>query len=330
MRFSIIIPVYNVEQYIRQCIDSALNQTFNDYEIILIDDGSLDKSGEICDEYAEKYQNVKVYHQKNQGLSVARNEGVLQAQGDYIWFLDSDDIIIEKEALELINKSLEDNLEIVHFGWKEFANEQELRNAREKFNFNLQESKVYNGENYFKSILSKEKLYQWYACIYVFKKEYWLRNNYKFLKGKKFEDVQLIYKVVLNSKSVKTLNRALYGYRVGRQGSIVTNVSSSTIEDGLAIISDNINELLKNDSIDPSVRFNLLNNFACIYFGILIMSTKIDAPDEEIVKLLQDNFWVSQYCKKKKQRIATILVKCVGIRLARKMLYVRRVLKYGK
>ena len=330
MKFSIIIPVYNVEQYICQCLDSVLNQTYNDYEILLIDDGSFDKSGRICDEYAKKYNNVNVFHRDNGGLSAARNYGVAQAQGEYIWFLDSDDIILEKDALKLIEKSIENSLDIVHFGWKESTDEQGFQNAQEKFNFDFLESKIYNGEEYFKSILSKEKLYQWYACMYVFRRDYWIKSNYQFSVGKKFEDVQIIYEVILNAKSIKMLKKALYGYRVRRQGSIVTSVSLSTIQDGLLVASNNINSLLDNNSIDDMVKFNLLNNFACMYFGMLIMSTQMESADEEVVKLLQNNFWVSRYCKKKKQRLATILVKCLGIRLTRKILYIRRVLKYGK
>lgn len=88
---SVIIPVYKVEKYLRQCVDSVINQTYKNLEIILVDDGSPDNCGKICDEYAEKDKRVKVIHQLNKGLSGARNTGTEQASGEYIAFVDSDD-----------------------------------------------------------------------------------------------------------------------------------------------------------------------------------------------------------------------------------------------
>ena len=90
-KVSVIIPVYNVEQYLNRCIDSVLNQTYKDFEIILVDDGSTDKSGEICDVYAEKDSRITVIHKENGGLSDARNFGIDAARGDFLTFLDSDD-----------------------------------------------------------------------------------------------------------------------------------------------------------------------------------------------------------------------------------------------
>ena len=90
---SIIVPVYQVEKYIRQCVDSILAQTFTDFELILVDDGSKDGSGQICDEYAAMDRRVKVIHKENGGLSDARNRGMDQAAGNYFMFIDSDDYI---------------------------------------------------------------------------------------------------------------------------------------------------------------------------------------------------------------------------------------------
>ena len=90
-KVTVIVPVYNVEQYLRRCIDSILAQTFGDLELILVDDGSADSSGVICDAYAEKDSRVKVIHQKNSGVSAARNTGLDAAEGEYIAFVDSDD-----------------------------------------------------------------------------------------------------------------------------------------------------------------------------------------------------------------------------------------------
>ena len=105
---SIIIPVYNVEQYLSRCIDSVINQTYKNLEIILIDDGSTDDSGEICDEYALKDNRIKVMHKQNGGVSSARNEGLDISKGNYIGFIDSDDFI-EKDMYEFLYDLLTKN-----------------------------------------------------------------------------------------------------------------------------------------------------------------------------------------------------------------------------
>ena len=99
--FSIIIPVYQVEQYLQECIESVLTQSFTDYEIILINDGSKDQSPKICDDYAAKYDFIHVIHKQNQGLSAARNDGIQKAKGTYVLFLDSDDTLIEEALMQL-------------------------------------------------------------------------------------------------------------------------------------------------------------------------------------------------------------------------------------
>lgn len=104
---SIIVPVYNVEQYLSRCVDSLVNQTYHNIEIILVDDGSPDRSGEICDEYAKKDKRVKVIHQSNGGLSDARNTALDIAKGDYLMFVDSDDWI-EKKTCEILNRLASD------------------------------------------------------------------------------------------------------------------------------------------------------------------------------------------------------------------------------
>ena len=103
MTFSIIIPVYNVEAYLDECLNSVLRQNYGktEYEIILVDDGSADVSGKLCDEYAAKHENIVSVHQENQGLSGARNTGIRRAQGNYLVFLDSDDIFYKDSLVHL-------------------------------------------------------------------------------------------------------------------------------------------------------------------------------------------------------------------------------------
>ena len=107
-KISVIVPVYKVEPYIRKCVDSILGQTFSDIQVILVDDGSPDQCGKICDEYAKQDKRVEVIHKENGGLSDARNAGVPYAKGEYIIFLDSDDYI-EKDMLEYMYTRIQDS-----------------------------------------------------------------------------------------------------------------------------------------------------------------------------------------------------------------------------
>ena len=126
---SIIVPVYNVGAYLRKCLDSILNQTYRELEILVIDDGSTDRSGKICDEY-RKDRRVRVFHTENRGLSCARNLGLDEAKGEWIGFVDADDWI-EPDMYELlIGKAVETGADIVECGWfREYSNRTEVHNG---------------------------------------------------------------------------------------------------------------------------------------------------------------------------------------------------------
>lgn len=116
---SIIVPVYQIEKYIRKCIESIQSQTFSDFELILVDDGSKDASGSICDEYAKKDNRIKVIHKKNEGVASARNEGIKLSKGKYVCFIDGDDWI-EKFMIEnCINRILDTEADVIFHGYKQ-------------------------------------------------------------------------------------------------------------------------------------------------------------------------------------------------------------------
>ena len=118
MYFSIIVPVYNVEKYLSECIDSILCQTFADFELILVDDGSRDKSGAICDEYAQKDDRIKVIHKENGGQSDARNIGTATSAGEYIIYIDSDDYICGNNFLQEIYDKSKSGADIICYKYK--------------------------------------------------------------------------------------------------------------------------------------------------------------------------------------------------------------------
>ena len=122
MLVSVIIPVYNSEQYLRACIDSVLEQSYTDFELLLINDGSTDSSGKICDEYALKDARVKVFHKENKGVSSARNLGIHEAEGEWLCFVDSDDVLEENYLTALVKSSVDSKADFIAQGFKKFGN----------------------------------------------------------------------------------------------------------------------------------------------------------------------------------------------------------------
>ena len=161
---SIIIPVYNVEKYIEKCISSVIKQTYKNIEIILIDDGSTDNCGKLCDEYAKKDNRIKVFHQKNRGVSSARNKGIVECNGKYIGFVDGDDIIDEdmyKKLYESITKNESDLAICNYYPNKNFYGLNEIIDMEMALDFILDKDK-YRGfvvNKLYKKYILKDQLF---------------------------------------------------------------------------------------------------------------------------------------------------------------------------
>ncbi|MBQ8729868.1 MAG: glycosyltransferase, partial [Lachnospiraceae bacterium] len=188
-KLSIIVPVYKVEPYIHKCVDSILYQTFTDFELILVDDGSPDNCGKICDEYAQKDEHVRVIHKKNGGLSDARNFGLEVAVGEYISFIDSDDWVDKNIYTESLDYMKKNDLDIVCFDVTEVRSSKTL--VRHKF----ESDKVFEAEDGLYKILVDEIDNS--ACNKIFKRSIW--KDVRFPVGRRFEDVATTYKVFSNA-----------------------------------------------------------------------------------------------------------------------------------
>lgn len=203
---SIVVPVYNVELFLGTCLDSLIKQTYPNVEIIAVDDGATDRSGEICDEYAGKSQKIKVIHTKNRGLSAARNEGMRHAKGKYIGFVDSDDWV-EPDMFEILHSILvKENADFsvcgMHDEYHEVSNLQ--RN-------NVYDCQVAEKDEIFKLILDDKGFYG-YACNKLFVKE--KLNNLKFdEKLLSCEDIDFVVKSALHCIKTAYTSERLYHYR---------------------------------------------------------------------------------------------------------------------
>lgn len=207
-KFSIIVPVYNVEKYIKKCLDSIFDQTFKDFEVIVVNDGTKDNSMDIVKKY-----DVKIINQENSGLSEARNTGVKNSKGEYILFLDSDDFI-EKKLLEKINDSLKNNPDVVRFQIQDYKDGKVISKYNEESFENL------NGPESFEKICKYHYIEN--AWAYVIKKSYYEKEKFSFKKGTYHEDFGLTPLIIIKAKKVNSINYLGYNY-VQRDGSIMNN-----------------------------------------------------------------------------------------------------------
>ena len=203
---SIIVPIYNVEKYLKKCIESIINQTYKNIEIILVDDGSPDNCGIICDEYSQKDKRIIVIHKENGGLSDARNKGIDIAKGDYLTFIDSDDFVNIDYIEKLYNSIKLNNTKLAQCGISKVNENNEII---EKLNYD---------ENYIKT--SHEILNELYGKhlienVVVWNKMYAkeLFKNIRFPVGKIHEDEFTTYKLIYYSKNVAIVSDSLYNYR---------------------------------------------------------------------------------------------------------------------
>lgn len=210
--FSIIVPVYNVEKYLDKCLASILRQTFKNFECLIIDDGSPDNNNAIIDEYVKLDQRFKVIHQKNMGLSVARNAGLDIAKGDYIAFVDSDDYIADDYLGKFALKIADTDADIVICGFIE------VYKACEKNKVFAAESTELIKQNILADVWPS---YVWNKC---YKKD--LFSNIKFPIGKIFEDILTIPEVCLYAQKIVCIPDKLYYYNRQNENSITANMSS--------------------------------------------------------------------------------------------------------
>lgn len=243
-KVSVIVPIYNVEKYLEKCINSLLSQTLEDIQIILVNDGSKDNSGNIAREYEKNNKNRIIYVEKeNGGLSDARNHGLKYATGDFIAFLDSDDYIEKNAYEEMYNKAIEENADYVEcdFIW-EFPNK-----------IRVDKQHPYKNK---KEMLSFVRVVAWNKLI---KRQLITDNNLEFPKGLRYEDVEFTYKLIPFINKFAYVDKPFIHY-VQREGSIANVQNERTAE--IFTVLDNVIEFYKKNNIYEEYRDELEYNYA--------------------------------------------------------------------
>ena len=216
---SIIVPVYKVEQYLKRCMDSVLNQTYKNIEVILVNDGSPDNCPALCDEYAKIDSRVRVIHKENGGLSSARNVALDSVKGDYIFFVDSDDWLA-LDTLEVLNEYLEEDYDMISFQ-RTYLTEEKVVEKGEKNPKDMDVSQYIDV-----SFLGR---YDFFVTTKIFKAEVF--NNIRFLEGRNYEDLEIMHRLFLNMKKVVGLDYFLYYYWKGNEGAITNTITMKNIKD---------------------------------------------------------------------------------------------------
>ncbi len=260
MKYSIIIPVYNVEKYIDRCLKSILEQSYEKYEVIIVNDGSPDNSMDIIKKYTKKDKRFKAYTKENGGLSDARNYGVEQATGDVIVFIDGDDYV-NPDLLLKVNEEFEcsRDIDVVRY---------QLRLVDENYN-------VYEQPGYlvFSNLPSTEayklllkNVYVDVAWGYAYRKEFFTRNKFKYAKGRIHEDLGLTHLILVKANNISSIDYVGYNY-VQRDGSIINSYNRKQnlrkVYDTLFHF-DNYIEILKKDSSISKENKDLLLNHLLI------------------------------------------------------------------
>lgn len=248
-KVSIIVPVYNVEEYIEECLESIIKQTYSNFELIVIDDGSTDKSFEICKKISEKDDRVSLYRQSNKGQAVARNQGLDKSKGNYIMFVDSDDYIESNFISESISYLIKNKADLVVFD-----------------TYYL----VGSSRKYVKTGISMNSATPM-SVNKLFKRELW--EEYRYPTGTWYEDLGIIPALVALSKKTVKLNKALYNYRSDRVGSQTHSYNVKKITDTIPML-ENVKFILKKEGLFQSkekefnqlVLNHLLNNTVLLKF----------------------------------------------------------------
>lgn len=235
-KISVIVPVYNVEKYLSQCLDSIIHQTYKNLEIILVDDGSTDFSGLICDNYSQKDKRIKIIHKCQGGLSDARNAGLKIATGEYISFIDSDDFIDKNMYSILINNTQKYNSDIVWFNYYNYYSKKHFINSSI-----IKNNDLYDLSSSDKIKFAKNLFYQYKMDAHVWAKLYKrsIFNNIKFPYGKLFEDIFVLLPILSNAKIISTIPDCLYFYR-NRSESIVNQYFKQNIIKNIDFIESRI------------------------------------------------------------------------------------------
>ncbi len=325
MLISVIIPVYKVEAFIEECIDSVLGQSYKEIEVFLVDDGSPDNCPAICDFYAKKDSRVMVIHKQNGGLSDARNAGLDKMEGDYVLFLDSDDWWVD-------NKALEDLVSIINaYHWPDLV-------VFDRITYASDGRVMYPNSQIYRQInelpfddaiyeLSRQGKFDISAATKIVKASVIQSNNIRFVKGIYSEDIDWSFNLFQFIHTIAALDRPIYCYRK-RAGSISSSVAGKNIEDHLCIVENWADKVSNSTLFSEKTKLSLLGELCYQQFilrGNVLLVDNHNCSIKEWQRRINSLDWLAKYSLSKKTRIAYYCSKVLGKTLSSLLmsLYIR-------
>lgn len=265
LRFSIVVPVYKVEKYIRRCLNSLINQTFRSIEILLVDDGSPDACPDICDEYARHYEFVRAFHKKNEGLSCARNFGLERAEGEFVAFVDSDDYI-DLETCQKFNDIVVSNadrtIDVIA------ANVRVVGDSSQDDEIHTPVKGISTGQEFLRTQLKRKTIHV-SACRNVYRRQFLIENGLFFKCGILHEDQQWTPRVFLKAETVISTPYVFYFYSI-REGSITQQTVKTRNASDFTSIYREMREFYRNLE-DTELRNLLLEYLVNLYLEVFYM-----------------------------------------------------------
>lgn len=320
MTFSILIPCYNIAPYLEKCLQSVIQQTYKDWEAILVDDGSTDGTDNIIKSYVVKDNRIKSFFQdENQGVAVVRNILLKEATGDYIIFLDSDDWWKSKYGLEKIAAaSRGKSMDIIVFQHEIFKKDGSRELRTNNINF-LDESKIYTGKDYLKNVLGKKITYQWFPWLCAFKRQLWVENHIKFNPNTyAYEDEEILYKVILHASKMVVIHEPIYQYRIVREGQL-TQSTKKMVSSMIDVSVKNIKKVMETD-MEQELKVLLCDNFSGHYYGALYSVNYLRKSEaREVFSLLDKYRFIMAYTRKKKHVILSKFIRFFGLHATSKL-----------
>ena len=322
---SIIVPVYNVEEYLDKCVDSIINQTYTNLEIILVDDGSPDNCPAMCDEWAEKDNRIKVIHKENGGLSDARNSGIEASNGKWVYFIDSDDYVSEDTIEKLYKVAIVNNCDMAIGRYVEVCDgiEKEAEYSNQIY--------IYSQDEYWEQLysLSLQKEYLVSVSLIISCNKLIKRNIFdsiKFLEGKYHEDEFIIHNLISKCNKIAFLDSKLY-YYVQQNNSIMHKPSLASITDGLEAVVQRENYFIENKKtfLNLSLISSLENIMGyCFKFKYVYKNKELTKKSKKLYRYyykiaIKNNVKKEEYYKKDKLLFFSFYINEYLYRLVRKI-----------
>lgn len=316
---SIIIPVYNTYLYLEQCLNSIYSQTYTNYEVILVNDGSTDQSPKVCDSYARKHNHTKVIHKENGGAADSRNIGLSRAKGEYIIFIDSDDFWSDRRCLEKLVFAIKNypQSDFIGFNIQYYWNDNKIQKWPQ---YDIDITRENNKDELICKLI-KTGSFPVSPCTKIIKHSFLKKYNIKFYKGIVGEDILWFQEILERAQNFHFINEYLYNYRKSISTSVSGNMNLKKFNDFLFILEKTVQDIPVSSFSSQSK--NAILSFTA--YNLCILLGEVRYLDKQIctkkLNSLKQYLWLLDYDLNPKVKKCKLVIKLLGVNITSKLLY---------